>query len=182
MKKINAYFYTKGKFGKNLREVLNQDNEYLYSLGIYPTKIKKEDLPEEYIEFRSRAIWYMTGYVKTSGVVDIDYSAMKINHLFKDDYLYISYKEKLETKESKFGYKDYTNYDICICGNDIIPITLKVEKYSNISIKKVKNKIQNKLEWYKENCRNDYIRQFGDKDIDIFEYYINEIEKCKRIK
>lgn len=55
----------------------------------------KEDLPEDYIEFRSRVIWYMTGYSKTSGIVDIDYKALEINHLFKDDYLYISYKEKL---------------------------------------------------------------------------------------
>ena len=102
MKKINAYFYTKGKFGKRIRETLDRDNEYLYSLGHYPTKIKKEDLPKYYIEFRSRVIWYMTGYLKTSGVVDIDYKALNINHLFKDDYLYISYKEKLRT-EKKVG-------------------------------------------------------------------------------
>ena len=95
MKKINPYFYTQGKFGKRFRETVDTNNEYLYSRGHYPTKIKEEDLPEDYIEFRSRVIWYMIGYLKTSGVVDMDYKALKINHLFKDDYLYISYKEKL---------------------------------------------------------------------------------------
>ena len=38
----------------------------------------------------------MTGYIRTSGVVDIGYTYIKENHLFKDDYLYISYKEKLK--------------------------------------------------------------------------------------
>lgn len=49
MKKINAYFYTQGKFGKHFRETVDTNNEYLYSRGRYPTKIKKEDLPEDYI-------------------------------------------------------------------------------------------------------------------------------------
>ena len=49
MKKINAYFYTRGKFGKDFRETVDTNNEYLYSRGHYPTKIKKEDLPEDYI-------------------------------------------------------------------------------------------------------------------------------------
>lgn len=92
MSKARALFYTQGKFGKLFRQILDTENEYLYSRGHYPTKIKKEDLPEDYIEFRSRVIWYMTGYLKTSGIVDIGYKALKINHLFKDDYLYISYK------------------------------------------------------------------------------------------
>lgn len=169
MSKICTNFYTKGKFGKGFRETIDTNNEYLYSKGHYPTKIKKEDLPEYYIEFSSRVIWYMTGYIKTSGIVDIDYKAMKINHLFKDDYLYISYKEKLKTEKNSWGCEDYINYDICICGNDIIQILLAIKKYSNIDIDKVKKKIKNKINWYRENCKEDYIRQFGDKDIDIFE-------------
>ena len=118
MKKINAYFYTQGKFGKGFRETIDTNNEYLYSRGRYLTKIKKEDLPEDYVEFRSRAIWYMTGYLKTSGIVDIDYKAMKVNHLFKDDYLYISYKEKefnFEFLYNWIGYR-FCNYDGFRCG------------------------------------------------------------------
>ena len=171
MSKITANIYTIGKFGKRIREIIDTDNEYLYSQGRYPTKIKKEDLPEDYIEFRSRAIWYMTGYIKTSGIVDINYKAMKINHLFKDDYLYISYNDKLKLEKSRYGFEDYVNYDICICGNDIIKILLAAQKYSNININEVKNKINEKVVWYRENCLEDYIRQFGDKDIDIFELY-----------
>lgn len=40
MSRIKALFYTKGKFGKGFRETLDRDNEYLYSKGRYPTKIK----------------------------------------------------------------------------------------------------------------------------------------------
>lgn len=43
MKKINATVYTKGKFGKGFRKTLDTENEFLYSQGRYPTKIKKED-------------------------------------------------------------------------------------------------------------------------------------------
>ena len=69
MKRINSNVYTRGKFGKNPRETVDTDNEFLYSHGIYPTKIKKEDLPESYVEIRSRVIWYMLGYVKTADVL-----------------------------------------------------------------------------------------------------------------
>lgn len=171
MSKISAKFYTKGKFGKGFREVIDTDNDQLYSRGHYPTKIRKEDLPEDYIEFNSRVIWYMTGYLKTSGVVDIDYKATKINHLFKDDYLYISYKEKLKIEKDLLGFDTYVNYDIVVCGNDIIPILLSIKKYSNVDLDKVKRKVNDKVDWYREKYKDDYIRQFGDKEIDIFEVY-----------
>ena len=99
MKRLNSFLYTKGKFGKGCIRSVDTNNEYLYSKAMYKTKIKKEDLPDDYIEFRSGTIRYMTGYLKTSGVVDIDYTYFLENHIFKDDYLYISYKEKLKKKK-----------------------------------------------------------------------------------
>lgn len=171
MKRLNAYVYTKGKFGKGFRETLDTDNEFLYSNGTYPTKIRKEDLPEDYIRFHSRVIWYMFGYVKTSEVVDIGYKSLKINHLFKDDYLYISYKEKLKQEKNWLGFEDYVNYDFCVCGNDIIRILLAVEKFSNVDTSQVRKQIIDKFNWWKENCSDDYIRSFGEKDVDVFEEY-----------
>lgn len=72
----------------------------------------------------------MNGYLKTSVIVDMAYRYCKENHLFKDDYIYISYKEKLIMKTDRYGFTDYTNYDVCVCGNDIIDIVLGAEKYS----------------------------------------------------
>lgn len=171
MKRLNSFLYTKGKFGKGYRQTADINTEYLYSKARYKTKIKKEDLPEDYIEFRSGTIRYMTGYLKTSGVVDIDYTYFLENHIFKDDYLYISYKEKLKKEKASYGREYFVNYDVCICGNDIIPILLAIEKNSNINIDKVKEKIYYKVSWYKENCKDEYTREFGNRDIDIFEEY-----------
>ena len=56
MKKINANFYTKGKFGRSFRETVNTDNEYLYSMGHYSTKIREEDLPKDYIKVEQYGI------------------------------------------------------------------------------------------------------------------------------
>lgn len=171
MSRIKALFYTRGRFGKSYRETLDRDNEYLYARGHYPTKIKKEDLPEDFVEFHSRSIWYMYGYLKTSGVIDVGYKPLKINHLFKDDYIYISYKEKLKIKENDWGSYDYENYDLCISGNSIIPILLSIEKYSNVDTTEVRNKILDKVKWFKEEYPDDYERNFDKGDIDIFEYY-----------
>lgn len=171
MKKLNANVYTRGRFGKGFREILDTDNEFLYSNGRYPTKIRKEDLTEDYIEFHSRVIWYMIGYIKTSRVVDVRYKALKLNHLFKDDYLYISYKEKLREEANWLGINDYVNYDVCVCGNSIIPILLSVEKFSNVDTSQVREQIIDKFNWWKEKYKDDYIRLFGEKDVDVFEEY-----------
>lgn len=112
----------------------------------------------------------MVGYIKTSGVVDIDYHALKINHLFKDDYLYISYKTKLSYSKDRYGFTKIDNYDICICGNSIIPVLLEIEKYSNVDTSKVRKKIMNKFNWWKENCQEDYNEIFKSNE-DIFEKF-----------
>jgi len=82
-----------------------------------------------------------------------------------------SNKDKLKTEKNSWGYEDYINYDVCICGNDIVRILLAIKKYSNINIDVVKSKISNKVDWYRKNCKENYIRQFGDKSIDVFKVY-----------
>lgn len=171
MKKLKSNIYTKGKFNKLFIETTDTNNEFLYSYGKYPTKIRKEDLTDDYVEFRSRVTWYMIGYIKTSGVVDIKYKATKMNHLFKDDYLYISYKEQLREEVVWNDYIDYVNYDVCVCGNSIIPILLSIEKFSNVDTSQVRKQIIDKFDWWKENCRDDFERCFHNKEIDIFEFY-----------
>ena len=129
-KRISANFYTHGKFGRRLREIVDTDNPFLYSCGRYLTKITPDDLPEDYIKIHSRSIWYMSGYLKTSGIVDMYYTYCKENHLFKDDYIYLSYNKKLHLETTQWGYVDVVDYDVCICGNDIVDIVLAAEKYS----------------------------------------------------
>lgn len=173
MARIKSNWYTKGKFDrKNWRNTIDTENKFLYSKGRYPTKIKVEDLPKDYTEVRSRTIWYMTGFVKTSGVKDLYYTYIKENHLIKDDYLYISYDKKIEKVKDKYGYDEIRNYDFIICGSDNIDVLFAIEENSDIETTKIRNKIKEKFEWWKENEKDDYKRYFGGKEItDIFEYY-----------
>ena len=172
-KKFGSFLYTKGKFGKGFRETLDTDAEFLYSRGRYPTKIREEDLPEDYVKIRSRTIWYMFGFLKASGVKDVRYDARKVNHLFKDDYLFISYDKPIVEVVSQWGTTDFDDYDVAICGNSIVPIVLAIEEHSDADTTEVRKKIQEKVLWYKENCADDYERCFGDELIDVFEHYKN---------
>ena len=74
----------------------------------------------------------MVGYLKVVDVKDIKYHAVHLNHLFKDDFLYISYNKEIKKQKDRLGFDDYYNYDICICGNDILKVLFEIEKYSKI--------------------------------------------------
>jgi len=170
-KRVTAHVYTCGKFGKGWRETLDQGNPCLYSGGRYPTKITKEDLPEDYIKIHSRSIWYMIGYLKTSDIVDMDYTWVRENHLFKDDRIYISYSEKLRTEKGRWGFENVVNYDVSISGNSIVDIVLAAEKYSGFDTSKVRAKIEEKRIWLRDNEPEEYARAVGE-DRDIFELWI----------
>lgn len=166
-KRINSVIYTQGKFGKGWRETCDTENQLLYSHGRYPTKITAENLPDDYLKIHSRVIWYMYGYLKTSGIVDMKYTWMKENHLFKDDYIYISYKEPLQAEVNSWGFIKYTNYDVCVCGNDIVDIVLAAEKYSGFDTTEVCAEIEKKRVWLRDNEPEEYARAVGE-DEDIF--------------
>lgn len=171
-KKITANWYTKGKLNRRNWQIDEDENGYLYSEGRNLTKLKKEDLTVDYIEFRSRTIWYMDGYLKTSGVKDLFYEYRKDNHLFKNDYLYISYDRKIEEIKDEYGGEELRYFDFIICGGNIIKVLLAIEKNSDIDTTEVRNKIKEKFKWWKENEQDDYKRSFEGKEIDdIFMYY-----------
>lgn len=169
-KKIGAYLYTIGKFGKGYRQVINTDYPFLYSGGVYPTKLTASDLPDDYIPIHSRVIWYMRGFLRTSGITDMKYTYVKENHLFKDDYIYISYHgkiKKVDETEGIFRLIDYVDYDVCVCGNDIVDIVLAAEKYSGFDTTEVRKGIEEKRIWLRDNEPDYYERCVGE-DEDIF--------------
>lgn len=169
-KKLNSYIYTKGRFGRGWRETLDQDNPFLYSRGRYRTKITADDLPEDYIEIRSRVLWYMTGYIKTSGIVDMVYEPARFNHMFKDDYITISYKEKLRTETDEYGFARIVNYDASVCGNYIVDIVLASEIYSDYDTSEIRRQIKEKRIWFRDNQIDLYNLEVG-FDEEIFEHY-----------
>lgn len=172
-KKINSFIYTCGKFGKRCREILDTDNPNLYAQGRYPTKINANDLPDDYLEIQSRTLWYMTGFIKTSGVKDVKYSWVKENHLFKDDYIYLSYNGPILKETDKYGITDFKNYDVCVCGNDIVNIVLWIEKYSDIDTTEIRKQIEAKRIWLRDN-EKDYYEETVKEDKDIFELWLGK--------
>lgn len=169
-KRIGADVYTIGKFGKGLRETLDTENPLLYSDGRYPTKLSSEDLPEDYIAFCSRVIWYMNGYIRTSGIIDMKYRWVKENHLFKDDYIYISYHGPLKEVVGRWGFTDIEDYDVCVCGNDIIRIVLAAEKYSGFDTTEIRTEIEKKRVWLRDH-EPEFYQSFVGEDKDIFELW-----------
>lgn len=150
-KKITSYVYSEQKFPTlktydKVRET-NKDG-YLFSKGKYLTKIKAEDLPESYVE----GTYYRTkGYLNAAGVKQMVYVPnMWINHMFKDDYLYVSYDKEIIEKVGTFGGKDYDGYDIVIRGFNIISFLKAAEKYSNYDISEIKEQIELKRRIFKE--------------------------------
>ncbi len=170
--RFKSTLYTEGKFGKGYRETMDTKNPYLFAFGRWPTKITPDILPEEYLKIRSRSIWYMTGYVRTSGIVDIKYYWSRWNnHLFKDDYLFISYDKPITLTTDQYGSKCYEGYDLKFCGDCIIPIILAAEKHSGYDSIELRKEIEIRRRHFWECYPYEYDRQIGDEDIDLFEWW-----------
>ena len=148
-KRIRAALYTEHKI-ISTREGWYWESDpegYLYSRGIYPTKILPKDLPE----------WYSCGYIRrgrgyvlSKGIKQLIYKPNYLfNHIHKDDILYISYGKEIEEKESD-GYKWYDNYDLAVRGNIIPHIADAAEKYSDYDVTEIRKEIERKKDWFYE--------------------------------
>lgn len=148
-KKFNANYYSQKRI-KSINHELTivSNSDYLYSDGIYPTKIKEEDLPEWYFRY----CYYYSRYLSAKGVKDmvLKCNYMFTNHLHKDDILYISYNNKIEEYQNDYG-KTYRNYDRILSGNWIIEYIQMVKKYSNYDITELEQELERKRAWYEIN-------------------------------
>ena len=74
---------------------------------------------------------------------------------------------------NEYGFDDYSGYDLCICGNDIPEIILWIEHYSGIDTTEVRNGIEAKRIWLRDNKENFYNEHIGE-DRDIFEMWLEK--------
>ena len=132
---------------------VKDENGYLYADGIYPTRIKPEDLTEWYVYGRYLKCF---GYLSAKGVRHMIYRPnMVFNHMFKDDTLYISYGTEIQpTKIDSFEH--YTGYDIAIGGVYIVSFLKAAEQYSGYDISEFKVQIEEKRLWLKNAFPEDY--------------------------
>jgi len=170
--KLKSNLYTYGKFGKSLRETLDTNSGVLYNHGKTKTKVKESDLTPDFVKIHCRDIWYMDGFLRTSNVKHVAYSASYLNHLFKDDYLYISYDRQIKQVVEN-GLTTYTGADIRISGNDIINVINNIGIYSTSGVQhelmKIEADIHKKVDWFRTNYPENYERIFATKEpVNVF--------------
>ena len=155
-KRINAPFYTERKLGiKNLFHDTRLPNGYLYSNGRNATKITAEDLPDHYIKMM---VYKVDGYLSIKGIKDVVYKPNhRINHMHKDDFLYISYTTPIMSEVDERGYRSFYNYDALLWGNNILTFIRAVRKFGGYDIEPIATEVIKKekffMEKYPQECR-----------------------------
>lgn len=160
--RIKTNYYTTEKYKWDGHKYVEIDNGgYLFSNGTYKTKLTKDDLPDTFIE----GIYYahLHGFLQSAGVVDLFYKPNKFsNHMFKDDFLYISYNGKIGKSDDTSNFiESYKGYDEYVWGYNIVTMLKAIEKNSNYDISKIKEQIEDKRIWFKENYPQDYNATVG---------------------
>lgn len=149
------YTASKRKWQQGRFQTVYGENETLFSEGIYPTKLTAEDMPEWYVYGRYYKQW---GYLSAKGVKSLVYEPNRFsNHMFKDDFLYISYSDPivLASDRQPGGFK-YTGFDEYIFGSVIVRFLRAAERYSDYDITVIKAQIEEKRLWFKESYPEDY--------------------------
>ncbi len=173
-KRITAKLYTFSRIkytrGVGLHYEELEDN-CLYSNLRYPTKITPDDLPEWFVKVR---FYKNHGFLSAKGVVDMVYKPnMWINHMFRDDSLYISFNKPIvEIDEEVFGRmrKGYKDYDYVIEGTYAVDFVAAVKKYSDFDTSAIEAAIIEKAAYFIDKFPEEHESKDGDKIIE----YLNQ--------
>lgn len=147
-KSFTANLYTEPRptWKNRSQEIAHNDDGFLLSKGKYRTKIRPEELPEWYVYGRYYKHW---GYLSAKGVTSLYYRPNYVfNHMFKDDFLYISYDKPIEPvprHQSIFGCEGFDEY---ISGWNIVSFLKAAERHSNYDISEIKAEIEKKRQWF----------------------------------
>ena len=161
-KRLRSFFYTSSKY------VQDRNNEYgwkqingvddtLFAMGIYPTLIKKEDLPPYFIEGIIRR---RHGWIDAKNFFDLVYRPNKFtNHAFKDDYLMISYTKGQKIEDGSTNrIMDYKGYDFLLWGFIIPEFVTAAKKYAIFDVSEIIEQIRDKLDWLEKRYPEEYKR------------------------
>ena len=150
-KKIGSHWYseTSSRIRHGLFTERTLEGNRLFAQGMYPTNLTAKDLPEYFKEI------YLRGkiFIDTKNVVDVVYKPNYFtdNHLFKDDFLYISWKEELRLSENE-RWSFYENYDKLLWGWPIMVFVESALKYTegeiHAKLEAIHKKLFDKITWY----------------------------------
>ena len=150
-KRIRNTLYLESKIRVTAHKISAEVNSegYLFSDGRYATKILPEDLPEWFVY---GYIYKRHGYISAKGVKHLLYVPNYLfdNHLHKDDLLFISYNEEIESFKNEDGFIWYNGYDHLVYGSFIVPFVEAAQKYSGYDVNEIQKEIARKREWYFE--------------------------------
>lgn len=108
-KKIKVPFYTIEEASvQSCFHDTKLPNGWLYAKGKNETKMTAENLPEHYI---SMTVYKGQGYIPVKRIKDIVcYPNYHINHMHKDDILYISYDKPIRSEKCRFYSTEIFEY------------------------------------------------------------------------
>ena len=126
----------------------------MFAKGIYPTLIRKEDLPTYYI---AGMVNHERAWIDARNIYDMVYRPnMYSNHAFKDDFLMISYTKGQKIIKEEASILEYTGYDVILWGSMIPAFVKAAKKYSSFDVSEIIEQIHDKLAWFKETYPDDY--------------------------
>ena len=148
-KKISATLYMTSKLSRKSFVTEYDDQGYLFSDGIYRTKILPEDLPEWFVR---GYLYKRHGFISAKGVKYLFYvpNYNFDNHLYKYDSLLISYGTKIVPYESEDHFAWFKGYDHVIGGPLIVSYVDAAEKFSGYDVREIRQELVRKRVWYDE--------------------------------
>lgn len=131
-KRFKAHIYTKERISLSyLNRNTEEINGYLYSQGLYRTHILPEDLPEWYVD---GFIYKTSGFISAKGVQHLIYKPCFMNHLFKDDILFISYEKPIISNINSNWPEEYDESLLPIYNNPFMKALNRSITYSSPTI------------------------------------------------
>lgn len=139
---------------------------------LYLTKFIKDDICSniDYLYGRWQGRF---GYIRLKGVKKFIYKPnLWINHVFRDDSLYVSFHEESMKKQStpwglwysEYGGLWYSGYDFCLSGLDMVKFLYYCD-YDEEGKKILMNKFEDKIDYYNEKFKDDLTYTYIDKSI-----------------
>lgn len=144
-------------------------NGLVYSVSpktgrLYLTKFIKDDIYNN-IDYRYGRWQGRFGYIRLKGVKELIYKPnLWINHVFRDDSLYVSFhKEPMKKQLTPWGLR-YSGYDFCLSGLDMVEFLYYCD-YNEEGKKILMNKFEGKINYYNEEFKDDLTYTYIDKSI-----------------
>ena len=164
-KKITANLYTETRIARNNSKDtwIQKEHNFLFSQGKYNTKITANDLPEWFV----KGCYYRhSGYLSARGVVALFYRPNYVfNHMFKDDFLYISYDRPIVPVPREQSIYCCEGFDEYIYGWEIPDFLKAAQKYSGNDITRIVQEIEKKRQWFQKTFPEHYRLEVRDDDL-----------------